>query len=80
MALTGESVDPAIFRRSTRKKSSIETILEPARSSMPRHFVDAYLDVAPARKAAMVTITRLRNPFEETVDLSVVLKELPPAR
>lgn len=75
LALTGGSIDPTIFQRSTRSRVSIETILHPARDSLPRHFVDGYLDFDPATKIATVTVTGLKRPFQERVDLSEELRQ-----
>jgi hypothetical protein len=70
LALTGSPVDPAIFRRSTRTKADIETILHPAEGSLSQHYVDGYLDSNPESNAATVTVTGLKRPFREVVDLS----------
>lgn len=71
LALTpGDPIDPAILQRSTRSRASIETILHPARGAYPRYFVDGYLDFDPNTKIATVTVTGLKRPFQDRVDLS----------
>jgi hypothetical protein len=76
LAQTGEPVDPAIFQRSTRpRRADIADVLNPPPGAYPRHFVDGYLDFDPATKIATVTVTGLKRPFQDHVDLS---SELPP--
>jgi hypothetical protein len=74
LAVTGDPVDPAIFQRSTRsRRTDIEDILHPARGAYPRHFIDGYLDFDPETKIATVTVTGLKRPFQDHVDLSSAL-------
>jgi hypothetical protein len=76
LAMTGDPVDPAIFQRSTRSRhADVADILDPPRGAYPRHFIDGYLDFDPATKTATVTVTGLKRPFQDQVDLS---NELPP--
>jgi len=76
LAMTGDSVDPAIFQRSTRPRhADIADVLNPPPGAYPRHFVDGYLDFDPATRIATVTVTGLKRPFQDRVDLS---SELPP--
>lgn len=75
LAMTGDPVDPAIFQRSTRsQRADIEGILNPPRGAYPRHFIDGYLDFDPTTKIATVTITGLKRPFQDRVDLSRELR------
>jgi len=73
LALTGSPIDPTIFKRSTRTKADLETILHPAEGSLRQHYVDGYLDVDPSGKTATVTVTGLKRPFSEVVDLGAEL-------
>lgn len=70
LALTGPAVDPAIFKRSTRTKADIETILRPAEGALKLHYVDGYLDVDSKTMAATVTVTGLTRPFQEWIGLA----------
>lgn len=71
LAMTGDPVDPAILQRSTRsQRADIESILNPPRGSYPRHFLDGYLDFDPITKIATVTVSGLKRPFRDRVDLS----------
>lgn len=74
LAMTGDPVDPALFQRSTRSRANIEGILHPARGAYPRHFVDGYLDFDPGTMIATVTVTGLKRPFQDHVDLANELR------
>jgi hypothetical protein len=74
LAQTGDDVDPAILQRSTRSRASIEAILHPAPGAYPRHFVDGYLDFDESTRMATVTVTGLKRPFRDHVDLSNELR------
>jgi hypothetical protein len=77
LALTGSPIEPGLLRRSTRSEADIETIVHPVEGALQRHYVDAYLDFDSTTKLATVTITGLKRPFEERVDLTA---ELAPIR
>lgn len=70
LALTGSPIDPNIFRRSTRHPEQIQTILHPPRGVRRQHFIDGYLDFDASTKIATVTVTGLKRPFQDRVDLS----------
>lgn len=74
LALTGSSIDPALFQRSTRLHEQIENIVRPPRGARPYHFVDGYLDFDPSARVAIVTVTGLKRPFQDRVDLSRELR------
>ncbi len=73
LLLDGDPVDPSVFRRSTRNAVQINRILHPAPRTLRFHFVDAYLDVDEAGSIATVTVTGLKRPFAERVDLAPYL-------
>lgn len=75
LALTGSSVDPAIFKRSTRTKADIETILHPAEGALKLHYVDGYLDFDSKSNTATVTVTGLTRPFQERIGLAKELAQ-----
>jgi hypothetical protein len=69
LLLTGDPVDPDIFRRSTRNE--VERRVAPGSMGTYRfHFVDAYLDVDEPSRTATVTVTGLKRPLAERVDLT----------
>ncbi len=73
LLLDGDPVDPSVFRRSTRNAVQINRILHPVPGTLRFHFVDAYLDVDEANRTATVTVTGLKRPFAERVDLTPYL-------
>jgi hypothetical protein len=73
LRLTGDPIDPSAFRRSTRNAAWLESILRPWPGAVRFHFVDAFLDVDEANSAATVTVTGLKRPFAERVDLAPYL-------
>jgi hypothetical protein len=70
LALSGEAIDQSLLGRSTRSRVDIEGFLHPAQGEIPRHLVDGFLDFDAATKVATVSISGLKQPFSETVDLS----------
>lgn len=72
---TGEPIDPTIFRRSTRARRVIESMLDPTPGPIPEPFAEGYVDVDPVTKTATVTIIGLKRPFAERIDLSEHLRE-----
>ncbi len=73
LALSGEAIDQSLLGRSTRSRVDIEGFLHPAEGEIPRHLVDGFLDFDPATKIVTVSISGLKQPFSETVDLSAEL-------
>ena len=72
---TGDPIDPAIFRRSTRARRVIESMLDPTPGPIPEPFAEGYVDVDPVTKTVIVTIIGLKRPFAERIDLSQHLRE-----
>lgn len=56
-------------------EAEVDRIVEATPLSERGHFVDGYLAFDPATSIARVTITGLRRPFEEHVNLSDALRE-----
>lgn len=73
LLLTGDPIDPSAFKRSTRNAAWLESILRPWPGAVRFTFVDAYLDVDEAGSIATVTVTGLKRPFAERVDLAPYL-------
>jgi len=78
LLLTGDPVDPDIFRRSSR--NDLQRRVAPGSMGTYRfHFVDAYLDVDEPSRTATVTVTGLKCPFAERVNLAPWLEGAQPA-
>ena len=77
LLLDGDPVEPSMFRRSTRNAVQINRILHPAPGTIRFHFVDAYLDVDEASSTATLTVTGLKRPFADRVDLAPYLDSSP---
>jgi len=78
LLLTGEPVDPDIFRRSSC--NDLQRRVAPGSMGTYRfHFVDAYLDVDEPSRTATVTVTGLKRPFAERVNLAPWLEGAQPA-
>jgi hypothetical protein len=70
LALSGDSIDERLLRRSTRSATDIDSFVHPTEGAVRWHLVDGFLDFDPATKVATVSVSGLKQPFSEAVDLS----------
>ena len=73
LALSGDPIDQSLLGRSTRGRAIIESFLHPTPGAMRQHLVDGFLDFDPGFGVATVSISGLKQPFREVIDLSADL-------